>query len=431
VLEVHDEEWRFAHDKLREKVIAQIAPAEKRHLYGRLAQAVENVYPQDNSRAEILLGYWRAAEEPAKALPYLLYVARGRVELASHYQETRQLLLEGLAWSRTLPASSKEQSALVKRLGDLHFREGDYAAAREHYTAAFALAEQAADALLHASALHGLSMVDWREGNLATAQQRMQTSLALAHHAGDQEQIISTLIMIAILYSEQADYTTAGDYFQQSLTLAEAVGDVMSVILCRINLGNNAQMRQNYTAALAHLSTALTEAQALQARRYIAHAASILALVAQQQGDLTGALTSIRQAVAIDREIDDRFGLTYDLVTCGEIQLALGAVTEAHRALHEGLQVAKTLGGTPTILHALLGFARLALHRGQAEQAAELYGFISAHPALTPEMQQRDLAKLLAEVAAVLPSDTLAAAQTHGRALELEGVLTRLLAQTG
>ena len=430
VLEIHDERWRFAHDKLREEVIAQIEPTEKRQLFHQIAETVEIVYPHDNSRAEILLGYWRAAQEPAKALPHLLFVARERVELGINYQETRELLLEGLTWSRTQPDSNQQQSALLKRLGDIHLRQGDYPAAQLHYNESLHLAEQTDDPLLRSNALHGLGMIAWRQGELAQAMQYIQTDLLLARRAGDQEQIIAALLMVAILYSEQADYATARDTYQQCIALAQTNGDVMSVILALINLGNDEQMQQNYPAALDCLSKALQAARDMQARRYIAHALSILAIVSQKQCDPAGALDSITQAVTMDRELGDRFGLAHDLVTRGGIQLDLNMLAEARRSLSEGLQLAQAIGGAPILLHALLGFARFMLASGDAEQAAELCGLIRAHPALTPEVQQTDLAKLLAKLATVLPTLTLTEAQERGQRLALPITITQLLKRT-
>lgn len=429
VVEVQDEQWRFAHDKLREEVITQIEPTAKCQLYRAIAEGVEAIYPQDHSRAEILLGYWRAAQEPAKALPYLLFVARQRIELGILDQETHQLMVEGLTWSRALPASYPQQSALLKRLGDLYFRLGDYAVAQRHYEEAFALAQTAVDTLLQASALHGLGMIAWRKGDLHQAHQQMQASLALARALDNHDQMISTLMMSAILYSEQADYATAYDYYQQCITLAKANDDTMSVILCLINLGNDAQVQNNDSAAMTYLSQALTAAHASQARRYIAHASSILAIIAQKQGDLTGADTYITQALTIDREINDRFGLAYDLITCGRIHLDLHAVTTTRQCLTEGLQIALALDGAPTILHALLGFAQLALYTGQLEQAAALCGLVSVHPALTPEVRQESLAKLLTELATVLPPETMAAALARGQQGELQATTALLLEQ--
>lgn len=430
VLEVQEEEWRFAHDKLREGLIAQVEETERRLGYRRLAEAVEAIYPQDPSRAEILLDYWRAAQEPANALPYLLTVARQRIELGIDYTETHQLCLDGLAWNHTLPAADKQQRALLKVLGDLHFRKGDYQAARQHYADTLRLAEQADDTQNRAAALHGLGRVAWREGDLAQAMQKIQTGLALVRHSGDQDQIIAALMMLGNLHSEQMDYTTAHAYYQQSLALAEAIGDTISGVQCLINLGCDAETQQNASAAIAYLEQALTAARAMQARRQIAHASSILALVAKQQRHLAEALSHIHEALTMDRETGDRYGLAHDLVTCGLIQLDFSGPADALRSLKEGLQLAKALGGAPIMLYAVLGFAHYALHTGQAEQAIELCGLISAHPALTPEMKQMDLARLMAEVAKVLPPETLAAAHKQGQHLDLQTTIDRLFAQT-
>lgn len=256
----------------------------------------------------------------------------------------------------------------------------------------------------------------------------MQSTLALARQSKDQKQMINSLIMLGNLFSDQADYATADRYLQHAMTLAETKGDVLATTLCLIDLGCNAQTQHHHQAALGYLERALTLARSIQSRRYIAHATSILALVSQQQGNLDRALDYITQAVAIDREIEERFGLAHDLVTCGIIQLDLQAVEAARGTLLESLQIAQALGGAPILLYALLGFARLHLYRGQTEQAAELCGLISAHPALTPEMQQMDLAKLMAAVAAVLPPAVLTVAQVRGQHLDINATVTGLLA---
>lgn len=431
VLEVHDEQWRFAHDKLREEVLVRIAPAEQRQCYRQLATAIEHIYGQDHSRAEILLSHWRAAQEPMNALPYLYIVAEQRVALGINYQETEQLLVESLSWLRTQPGTHQQQGTLLFYLGELHFRHGNYTAAQHCHIEVLQIAEQMGDALIHAKALYGLSRVAWHKGEAQQAIEAMHASLTLARQANDQERIINALTMLGNLYSEQTDYTTAHTYYHQAITLAENKGHKMAATLCLINLGCNAQTQQDTEAALAYLSRALTTARAMQARRLIAHATSLLALVAQQQGDLAGAHAYITEAAAIDREIDDRFGLAHDLITCGTIWLDAHAVAEARGAFQEGLEVAQALGGAPILLYALLGYARLYLHLGLAEQAAELCGLISAHPALTPEMQQMDLAKLIAEVAAVLPPAVLTAAQERGQHLDLDATIMTLLEYPG
>jgi tetratricopeptide (TPR) repeat protein len=236
-------------------------------------------------------------------------------------------------------------------------------------------------------------------------------------------------MMLGNLHSEQTEYTTAHSYYHRSIAMAETLGDTISVIQCLINLGCDAEIQRNLAVAIPYLEKALTAARAIQARRHIAHASSILALVARQQGKLAEALRYITEALTMDREIGDRYGLAHDLVTCGLIQVDLSTRAAALGSLKEGLQVARALGGAPIILYALLGFAHYVLHTGQAKRAAEICGLISVHPALTPEMQQVDLARLRAALTKVLPPKVVAAAQKQGQHLDLQTTIVRLLAQ--
>ncbi len=431
VFEIHDEQWRFAHDKLREELIAQLEPDERQRSYHQLAEALETVYAGDLNRAEILLEYWRAAGEPAKELDYLLVVTRQRLESGMDAQSMQQLLLRGLELSPAVPQATSQQVMLRKRLGDTLFRSGAYAAAQLHYEDSLHLAEAINDTPGRSSALHGLGMIAWRQGNLAQAEQQLNASLALARQAEDRDRLGVTLKMLGVLSSEQANYQTAAAYYQQSKAIGEALGDAAAVTLCLINLGNDAQIQGDFATAHTYLAQALSMAHTINASRYIAHALSILALVAQKEGNLPLAIDYISQGLAIDREIDDRYALAYDLISCGNIQLELQALAEARQSLRQGLEVAQKLGGLPNILLGLLGFANLALYAGQLEWAGQLCGFVEAHPALTPEMRQYDLAPLLTRLAVVLPPDALAVAQASGRTMDLNAISAAALEQAG
>ena len=44
VLEVYNEQWRFAHDRLRDAVVSELSPTQQREIHRRLAGAIESVY---------------------------------------------------------------------------------------------------------------------------------------------------------------------------------------------------------------------------------------------------------------------------------------------------------------------------------------------------------------------------------------------------
>ena len=70
VLDVQDGRWQFAHDKLREGLIDRLDASERPILYGRVAEAIETVYPDTPERAAVLAHLYRIAQNPRKELTY-------------------------------------------------------------------------------------------------------------------------------------------------------------------------------------------------------------------------------------------------------------------------------------------------------------------------------------------------------------------------
>ncbi|MCP5075344.1 MAG: serine/threonine-protein kinase PknK, partial [Rhodobacteraceae bacterium] len=95
VLSVRDNQWQFAHDKLREALLSELAAEKQRELHRRVAEALETVYPEDSNYDEALLEHWHQAGELDKEIHYLKPVARHLVEIAAAYERARVLLERG------------------------------------------------------------------------------------------------------------------------------------------------------------------------------------------------------------------------------------------------------------------------------------------------------------------------------------------------
>lgn len=75
VLEVQDNRWRFAHDKLREGVLAALSPQDAKNLYRQAAQATEITYQNRASFAPQLAYLWEKAGDAVKTHHYCLLAA--------------------------------------------------------------------------------------------------------------------------------------------------------------------------------------------------------------------------------------------------------------------------------------------------------------------------------------------------------------------
>lgn len=72
VLEVSDQAWRFAHDKIRESLLQDLAVEEKQRLHLELASALEATYPGAASHAAALAEHYQRGGNRVKAAFYLV-----------------------------------------------------------------------------------------------------------------------------------------------------------------------------------------------------------------------------------------------------------------------------------------------------------------------------------------------------------------------
>ena len=70
VLDVREGNWRFAHDKLREGVLANLSAEKRQQLHRDIAQAIEKAYSGSSDHNVSLAYHWKNAGEPIKERYY-------------------------------------------------------------------------------------------------------------------------------------------------------------------------------------------------------------------------------------------------------------------------------------------------------------------------------------------------------------------------
>ena len=96
----------------------------------------------------------------------------------------------------------------------------------------------------------------------------------------------------------------ANNYFRRSLSLAERVGDLPLISTIYINLGELAIVAGDLVEAEAWYSRSLKLAEKLNIRLDMCFVYSALTVILQDQGDLSGAIKAVQQALALGREIN-------------------------------------------------------------------------------------------------------------------------------
>jgi tetratricopeptide (TPR) repeat protein len=224
VLETQDGEWRFAHDKLRDAILAPVHPEARAELARMIAISLETLYPNNSEQAAALAHHWKSAGEIGKSLYYLLIAGesllRGGVyqealaafrearEMAhslggdpamladvwrleaeahlglGHYDQARQLYESHL---HTMESLNDDAGSLRahQRLGDIAYTLEDYATAEDCYQRALTLARAISDPSAIAAALHSLGDVAFDLDQVEKATQLYQASLSVSRATGE------------------------------------------------------------------------------------------------------------------------------------------------------------------------------------------------------------------------------------------------------
>lgn len=131
VLDVQDGRWRFAHDKLREGLLADLPPAEKRVLHQQVAEAIEAVYPNAPDQHVALAYHWEMAGNLEKTRHYCALtgeqaLANGANKNAVEFLERAIALYNGSSVKPT------ELAAWERSLGEAYYGLGRMPQSYEH-----------------------------------------------------------------------------------------------------------------------------------------------------------------------------------------------------------------------------------------------------------------------------------------------------------
>jgi tetratricopeptide (TPR) repeat protein len=240
-------------------------------------------------------------------------------------------------------------------------------------------------------ALATLGASAWRWGDLEQAGRCLRESLAIYRGLGDRHRIPRILNGLGILAILQEAYDQAEGYWEEGLAMVQEMGDRLAMADALNNLG------------------------------YINH---------HHLGKLEKAEQYYQESLSISREIGHRHGVTSTLSNLGQLFILLGEHAPAWDCLRQSLNESTAIGVAPLILDALVGVARLRAETDQEDSAAELLGVILNHPSVGADSAQ--LAEtVLAGLRQALPAQAIETALERGKTMELDAVVTELLAEAG
>jgi oligopeptide transport system substrate-binding protein len=144
VLEVGGGRWRFAHHQLHQEALATLPEDVRPGYHRRVAEALERSSPRRvDERIGLLAHLWEQAQEPDKAIEYLLR-AGDQARLAYAHEEAADYYRRALAFLREGQDHERTARTLMK-LGSTYHIAFDFHRSRQAYDAGFAMWQRAGE----------------------------------------------------------------------------------------------------------------------------------------------------------------------------------------------------------------------------------------------------------------------------------------------
>jgi tetratricopeptide (TPR) repeat protein len=414
--------YLFRHALTRDVAYEAILYARRRDLHRRVAQQIEQLYPDRlDEQLALLARHYLLAEDWGPAFDYHLRAGRqaqGRYanrEAITLYERALQIVprLErapagstenrepaGPSGSRFLVLGSSEVVELHERLGVVRALIGEYDAALERYQAALDLLVRQPQATLDEQVRlhHHIARVYEKRAEFEKAFEWVERAMALAGDAQSRE-LVRCLLLGAGLHLRQGRNNQTLEWGERALRLAEQLGSLRSQAEAFMQLGSAYGNLGDNTRAFELTSRSLQLYEQAQDLTRLADVRNNLAIMAQALGRMAEARAHFEASAEITQAMGDVYGQAMVANNLGDMLRLQDQLDEAIEQYRRSLTMFERLGShyATGVLHMNLGATYLLrgdldIAEGHLARSAELFEQVGAEDFL-PELE-RYLAEL-------------------------------------
>jgi tetratricopeptide (TPR) repeat protein len=378
VLEVQEEQWRFAHDKLREHILSHLEDHERSHLHQQIAESIETLPNNDDdlaTYAAILTQHWAAANNPHKEGHFAIIAGHQARENNANTDAVRlyQRALELNAFEQETDPI-KAHADLLYNLGRARLGLSQMDEARILAYQALAIYESIEDRSSIGRVKGLLCEANLWQGNYDRALQLVDECLTIFRESDEIQQIGFALFNRGIIESYRGNVVESRDTLSEALEMMRRTGEPVPIARALSNLGIAHSVLGEYDRALEIQTEGLAIRRTINDRRGIAYSLHNMAELAEAKGDLTGAKAMYEEALMRLREIGEQHAIANALGSLARIaRKHTGDYDEAERLHQEALTLRQKVGDKNAISASLHGLGDLAADRGDGAQAWRHY----------------------------------------------------------
>jgi tetratricopeptide (TPR) repeat protein len=367
VLDVLNERWQFAHDKLREGLLSSLVDDERRSLHLNAAAAVRHVYEKSlDEYAMTIADHYELAGDMAHAAEWSLRAGK-HAEATYAPVAAIRYYRKALDFANNAEDTSVPRLELYNGLGQMLSWQARYQEAAEVFQLLQAAAEKAGNARAHASAWLGLATSQLYQGDIQAALASTTRAEDIARAANERS------VLTTALYTKGWNMARIGKLdetlklAEQAMQLSEQLDSTGSKAQSLNLLGAVHYMLGHYPQSAAYFTQALKVFQDAGDRGRAMSTVNNLGEIAKARGDYQAAYEGYQEALKIAREIGFRDAEMLYLSNLGGVRVNLKQYHAAIEDLQHVIHMAETVRfGQIAETFRFLAEAYLGLDEGEA-----------------------------------------------------------------
>jgi predicted ATPase len=367
VLEIHDERWRFAHDKLRESLLSSIRTEEQSDLHLQVARALEATFIDS-----LAPHYGRLAWHYAKANDVqkeLFYAKLAGEQAASQYSNEEALRFFDRALELTPENDLETRYDLMLSREKIYRFLGKQQEQLENLENLQRITTALDDPARRADIAFRWAGFYTNQGSFPTAIEMTQKSLDLALSANEIELALDSYNRLVAILLKQNKFPEASKYVREGLELAQrnSYREIEATLIN--NLGMIAFHKRELAAARAYFEKSLS---VLQKDEYPSTQALVfnnLGMIAGYEGKFQAALNYYEQALKITRKVGFLQSQAMNLMNLGWVSGLLGAYEKAIDYTKENIRISREIGDLYSEAYGLVNLSSYAGVTGDLETA--------------------------------------------------------------
>src|SRR5258708_6424066 len=350
VLDVQDNRWRFAHDKLREGLRESLPAEAWQQLHNQVAGAMEAIYGDVPEQYSALAYQWGMAENPVREAHFARLAGDdaahnyANADAVDHYTRA----IEATRKSIRGAADQEQLAYLYTQRGRIFQLGGQYEQALKNYTdfgnaaVEFGDRKQELAALLEKITIYVTPTIEFSPDKGRTL---LDQALALAHEINDpaaEAKVYWNLLNLSRFGGGSLEELLR--YGEKAMALAREhnLKETLAYVLTDISQGYS--LSKQYDKGFQCLDEARVLWEELGDKPMLANVLCDNAEVRYLMGDYEAALKLGNEAYALTKSIDNLWGVAYAIMCMVDIYSEQGEIGIAFALIAEGKIVSQQAG---------------------------------------------------------------------------------------